>query len=68
MTLPEAPEPHPEGPIPAPIMALLEGTDAAALGEIERETRRVADRLRATAHRCGSIMPVAPHHPEQGAR
>ena len=68
MTLPEPPEPHPEGPIPAPIMALLDGTDAAALGEIERETRQVADRLRTAGRRCGSIMPVTPHHPGQAAR
>ena len=67
-TLPEPPEPHRGDPIPAPILALLDGTDTADLGEIERETRQIADPLRAAGRRCGSIMPVTPHHPEQAAR
>ena len=68
MSLPEAPEPHPRGPIPPPILALLDVTDVAALYEIEQETQQIADRLRATDRRCGSIMPVTPHHPEQATR
>ena len=68
MSAPTAPEPHPGSPVPVPIAEFLGGEDAPVLAEIERQAGQVAELLRASGRRGGSIMPVTPHHPEQATR